>query len=98
MVFGVRRTPVPAQPWGVTTQNATTLFLHVLAPETLPQGDGRCKLIIPLPEGTNPSRKGAVSLLSGTPLSYDLSKDGFLTITLPSAQIEDIDTVIAVTK
>ena len=36
--------------------------------------------------------------LDGTPLSYDLSKDGFLTITLPSAQLEDIDTVIAVTK
>ena len=97
-VDGTTSTPIPAQPWGVTTQNATTLFLHVLAPETLPQGDGRCKLIIPLPEGTNPSRKGAVSLLSGTPLSYDLSKDGFLTITLPSAQLEDIDTVIAVTK
>ena len=97
-VDGTTSTPIPAQPWGVTTQNATTLFLHVLAPEALPQGDGRCKLIIPLPEGTNPSRKGAVSLLSGTPLSYDLSKDGFLTITLPSAQLEDIDTVIAVTK
>ena len=97
-VDGTTSTPIPAQPWGVTTQNATTLFLHVLAPETLPQSDGRCKLIIPLPEGANPSRKGAVCLLSGTPLSYERSKDGFLTITLPSAQIEDIDTVIAVTK
>ena len=56
------------------------------------------KIVVPLPAGTQPARKGAVSLLCGTPLSYDLSKDGFLTVTLPTSRLEDIDTVIAVAK
>ncbi|MBO4535657.1 MAG: hypothetical protein J5702_00470, partial [Bacteroidales bacterium] len=97
-VDGTTGTAIPAQPWGVTTQNAATLFLHVLTPEALPANDGLAKIVVALPEGTRPARKGAVSLLDGTPLSYDLSKDGFLTVTLPTSRIEDIDTVVAVAK
>ncbi len=94
-VDGTTSTPVPEQSWGVTTQNDRTLFLHILTPEALPCRDGLLKLTIPLPGDLKPSRKGAVALLtSGAKLSYELSRDGFLTITLPQSAIEDIDTVI----
>ena len=94
-VDGTTSTPVPEQSWGVTTQNDRTLFLHILTPEALPCRDGRLKLTIPLPGDLKPSRKGAVTLLAdATPLPYEISNDGFLTITLPKSAIEDIDTVI----
>ena len=97
-VDGTTSTAVPEQPWGVTTQNAGTLFLHVLAPEALPARDGICKITVPLPASITPARKGAVSLISGTPLAYGLSKDGFLTVTLPSSALEDIDTIIQIAR
>ena len=97
-VDGTTSTAIPEQPWGVTTQNASTLFLHILSPEALPIRDGLCKLVVPLPADITPARKGAVSLLSGGKLSYELLKDGFLTVTLPQSQLEDIDTVIAVSR
>lgn len=89
-------TPIPEQPWGVTTRNGEALFLHILTPEALPARDGRCKVIVPLPQDMTPARKGAVSLLSGTPLEYAVSKDGFLTVTLPLDLLEDIDTVVRI--
>lgn len=95
-VDGTTSTAIPEQPWGVTTQNATSLFLHILTPDALPVRDGVSKVIVPLPSDKTPARKGAVSLLSGEPLSYDFSKDGFLTVTLPQTQLEDIDTVIKI--
>lgn len=94
-VDGTTSTAVPEQSWGVTTQNDRTLFLHILTPEALPCRDGLCKLVIALPRDLRPSRKGAVTLLAdATPLLYEISNDGFLTITLPQTAIEDIDTVI----
>lgn len=89
-------TSIPEQPWGVTTRNGEALFLHILTPEALPARDGRCKVIVPLPQDMTPTRKGAVSLLSGTPLEYAVSKDGFLTVTLPLDLLEDIDTVVRI--
>ena len=97
-VDGTTSTAIPEQPWGVTTQNAQELFLHILTPEALPIRDGLCKLVVPLPQDVKPARKGAVTLLSGEPLAYELSKDGFLTITLPSTTIEEIDTVICIRR
>ena len=95
-VDGTTSTTIPEQPWGVTTQNSQELFLHILTPEALPKRNGLYKLVVPLPQDIKPARKGAVTLLSGEPLAYELSKDGFLTITLPSTTIEEIDTVISV--
>lgn len=97
-VDGTTSTAVPEQPWGVTTQNAEALFLHVLSPEALPVRDGICKITVPLPADITPARKGAVSLISGTPLAYGLSKDGFLTVTLPCSALEDIDTIIRIAR
>jgi alpha-L-fucosidase len=97
-VDGTISTTIPEQPWGVTTQNAQDLFLHILAPEALPKRDGLYKLVVPLPQDVKPARKGAVTLLSGEPLAYELSKDGFLIITLPSTTIEEIDTVIRIRR
>lgn len=94
-VDGTISTAIPEQPWGVTTRNADTLFLHVLSPEVLPAKDGICKLIVPLTE-LKPVRKNAVSLLAGPALDYSVSKDGFLTVTLPHASVEEIDTVICI--
>lgn len=98
-VDGTTATAVPEQSWGVTTQNAETLFLHVLSPESLPCRGGICKLMVPLPQDLKPARKGAVTLLSGGgKLSYEVSRDGFLTIALPQSCLEDIDTVICVAR
>ena len=97
-VDGTTSTAIPEQPWGVTTQNSQDLFLHILTPEALPKRNGLYKLVVPLPQDIKPARKGAVTLLSGEPLAYELSKDGFLTITLPSTTIEEIDTVISVRR
>ena len=97
-VDGTTSTAVPEQPWGVTTQNAETLFLHILSQEALPVRDGICKITVPLPADITPARKGAVSLISGTPLAYGLSKDGFLTVTLPCSALEDIDTIIRIAR
>ena len=103
-VDGTTSTAIPEQPWGVTTQNGKALFLHILTPEKLPQRAGCCKVVVPLPQDLKEARpqdrkvarKGTVSLLSGIPLVYEISKDGFLTVTLPADKLEDIDTVIRV--
>lgn len=103
-VDGTTSTAIPEQPWGVTTQNGKALFLHLLTPEALPQREGCCKVVVPLPQDVKvarpqdrkTARKGAVSLLSGVPLVYEISKDGFLTVTLQADKLEDIDTVIRV--
>ena len=64
----------------------------------MPMHDGLGKLVVPLPQDIHPARKGAVTLLSGEPLPYELSKDGFLTITLPTGSLEEIDTVIRIRR
>ena len=97
-VDGTVLTQIPEQPWGVTTQNASALFLHLLTPDALPVRDGLAKVVVPLPEELKIARKGAVALLSGTPLSYEVSTDGFLSVTLPTAFLEEIDTVIQIEK
>jgi len=97
-VDGTTSTTIPEQAWGVTTQNAEALFLHVLSPETLPVRDGVCRLVVPLPADMKPARKDAVSLLSGEKLKYEISKDGFLTVTFPQSLLEDIDTVLSIRK
>lgn len=96
-VDGTTSTSIPEQPWGVTTQGGNALFLHILSPERIPSRDGICKLAVPLAKGMEPARKGAVSLLvSGDKLDYEVSRDGFLTLTLPVSVFEDIDTVIRI--
>ena len=95
-VDGTTSTAIPEQPWGVTTKNDGSLFLHVLSPGALPVREGVCKLVVPLEQGMQPARKGAVALLSGKPLNYEITKDGFLTVTLPAADLEEIDTVVRV--
>ena len=98
-VDGTTKTGLPEQPWGVSTQNGEGVFLHVLSAEALPLRDGIHKLVVPLPAGCEPARKGAVTLLtSGEKLAYAVSKDGFLTITLPQSGLEDIDTVIRIAR
>ena len=95
-VDGTTATAIPEQPWGVTTHNAEVLFLHVLSPEALPVRGGLCKVVVPLPTDRKPARKDAVSLLTGEKLPYEISKDGFLTVTLPQSLLEEIDTVLRV--
>ncbi len=98
-IDGTTSTTIPEQPWGVTTQNANALFLHILSPEALPLRSGVYKVVVPLPQGMTLPRKGAVALLtSGTPLSYEISKDGFLTLTLPQSSLEEIDTVVRLAR
>ena len=103
-VDGTTSTSIPEQSWGVTTQNAGALFLHVLTPEALPVREGVCKLVVPLPADASGAvlkiaRKNAVSLLAtGEKLAYAVTPDGFLTVTLPQSLLEDIDTVVCIRR
>ena len=95
-VDGTTSTAIPEQPWGVTTRNDASLFLHILTPDALPANDSICKIVVPLSDGMSLPRKNAVSLLTGEKLDYTLTKDNFLTITLPLSSLEDIDTVLSI--
>ena len=85
-VYATHRTHLGRQPWGWTTANDTTLFLHVL------DWPGR-RLALP----DLYDRATAVYLLNGkTKLAYR-QEGTTLTVRLPAAAPDPVDTVIAVT-
>jgi hypothetical protein len=84
-IYGTHRTHLGAQPWGWTTANDTTLFLHVLRwPGT--------KLTVP----DLYDRVTAVSLLAGGGKLPFIQQGDTLTVTLPTTAPDPVDTVIAV--
>ena len=87
-VYGTSATGIPEQSWGVTTRNASSLFLHLIEPL-----EGVEAISVPL----DPSRKKVKSVKAmkdGAPLKHRIS-DGKLVITLDGVPA-DIDYVIEV--
>lgn len=100
-VDGTTATGIPEQAWGVTTCNAEALYLHILSPETLPRSGDVYLLTLPLPDGmlSSKSRGGKAHLLAAQSLlESTVSKDGFLTVRIPAGAVEDIDTVVRITR
>ena len=94
-VDGTDKTGLPDQGWGVTTANAKSLFLHVIAPEALPS-NGKEALLSMAWEG--PKVKTVKVVSTGAVLPCTVSKDGFLTVRIPQEMVEEIDTVLEVTR
>jgi alpha-L-fucosidase len=85
-IYGTRGGPVAPQPWGVTTQKAGRVFVHVLAKEAA-SGDE-----IPLP-GLTGKVKRASLLKDRTPVRFDPARNALI---LPRALRDDIDTIVVV--
>ena len=94
-VDGTDKTGLPDQGWGVTTANAESLFLHVIAPEALPS-NGKEAILSMAWEG--PKVKTVKVVSTGAVLPCTVSKDGFLTVRIPQEMVEEIDTVLEVTR
>ncbi|MBQ5985590.1 MAG: alpha-L-fucosidase [Bacteroidales bacterium] len=91
-VDGTDKTAIPEQPWGVSTRNATSVFLHILEPANLPSDGKTAVLVIPFAEKIT----GVSEYKSGENRLWKTSKDGFLTITLPAPDPAEIDTVLEI--
>lgn len=91
-VDGTDKTAIPEQPWGVSTRNATSVFLHILEPANLPSDGKTAVLVIPFAEKIT----GVSEYKSGENRLWKASKDGFLTITLPAPDPAEIDTVLEI--
>ena len=91
-VDGTDKTAIPEQPWGVSTRNATSVFLHILDPGNLPSDGKTAILVIPFAEKV----AGVFEYKSGENRLWKASKDGFLTITLPVPDAAEIDTVLEI--
>jgi alpha-L-fucosidase len=84
-VYGTHRTRLGAQSWGWTTAGATTLYLHVF------RWPGRSLTVT----GLYDRARSAQLLATGTPLRCAQREDE-LTVSLPAAAPDPVDTVIAV--
>jgi alpha-L-fucosidase len=82
-VYGTRGGPVPPRPWGVTTQRADTVFVHVLdwADPVL--------ALPPLPGGV----RAAHLLDGGAPVSFREGPDG-VSLRLPPREPGTVDQVV----
>ena len=83
-LYGTRGGPMAPQPWGVTTQKAGKIFVHVLNKDAV-QGDE-----IPLP-GLTVKVKRAWLLEDKKMVRFDAAKNVLI---LPMAARDDIDTVV----
>ena len=86
-VYGTQATSLPEQPWGVTTQNGKSLFLHVLQPGSAVE--------VPLPK----KPRGVFSIDGGKyPLGWNYDRRRkVLTVSLPKVLPQD-DYVIEVVR
>ena len=91
-VDGCGISPVPPQSWGVSTRRPGTVFLHILEPAAVPVSGDKCLLVIPF-QGKPTAVK---SFPEGAPLKWKADKDGFLSITVPTPDPSQIDTVIEI--
>jgi len=85
-IYGTVQSPIPDQPWGVSTLKTNRLFLHVF---------DRPKDGVVVVPGFGAKVK-LVSLLAGGKKLTAAAADGDLKITLPAELPDDRDTVVAV--
>ena len=90
-VDGCGVTGIPEYPWGVSTGSGSSIYLHILQPGRLPSNGSETQLTIPF------TQKAKAITLNGEKLPWKASKDGFLTITLPTPDPEVIDTIVTIT-
>ncbi len=82
-IYGTRGGPIAPRPWGVTTRNGDTVYVHVL--------DWRDQLLaLPLPSRRV---KSARLFATGRPVGHTLVKDGLL-LHLDRATLDPIDTIV----
>ena len=86
-VYGTDASGLPEQDWGVTTRKGNTLYLHVFDTDA-----GKISLPLsgfkldPTSKKTKKIKvKSVTALNGGSALTYNYTKDGTLTITLPPA-------------
>lgn len=89
-VNGCGATGIPPQAWGVSTGSGKNLYLHILEPGNLVSDGQRAVITVPF------NAKPAKVTLGAAKLPWTLSKDGFLSITLPQPDPETIDTIITI--
>jgi alpha-L-fucosidase len=82
-VYGTRGGPVPPRPWGVTTQQGDTVYVHVL--------DWQDALLA-LPRLARPV-KSARSFATGKPIRHALDRDG-LVLHLDRSSLDPVDTIV----
>ena len=90
-VDGCGVTGIPEYPWGVSTGSGSSVYLHILQPGRLPSNGTQTQLTIPF------AQKVKAITLNGEKLPWKASRDGFLTITLPTPDPEVIDTIVTIT-
>ena len=82
-IYGTRGGPLPAGPWGVTTQRGSTIYVHVLD----------CNQPLLALGGIPRSVRSAKLLRDGSSVEASVVKGG-LVLKLPEAQPEEVDRVI----
>jgi len=82
-IYGTRGGPLPAGPWGVTTQRGSTVYVHVLD----------CNQPLLALGGIPRSVRSAKLLRDGRSVEVSVVKGG-LVLKLPEAQPEEVDRVI----
>jgi len=82
-IYGTRGGPLPAGPWGVTTQRGSTVYVHVLD----------CNQPLLALGGIPRSVRSAKLLRDGSSVEVSVVKGG-LVLKLPEAQPEEVDRVI----
>lgn len=93
-VNGCGATGIPEQAWGVTTRNAGTVYLHILDASKLPANGSSAVVVIPF----NLGKVASVNLFDGgAKCPWTLSRDGFLSITIPLPDAGTVDTIVSVT-
>jgi len=82
-IYGTRGGPLPAGPWGVTTQRGSTVYVHVLD----------CNQPLLALGGIPRTVRSAKLLRDGSSVEVSVVKGG-LVLKLPEAQPEEVDRVI----
>ena len=82
----------PDQPWGLVTRNEKSVFLHIFEPGKLPSNGTQSLIILPFN-----NKVASVAGMSGDfKCDWKLSKDGFLSLTMPNPDFEETDTIIEI--
>lgn len=88
-IYGTDSAGLPEQDWGVATRKGNTLYLHVFEPASGKVSVSLADFCLE-PASKKPRKlkvKSVTALNGGAVLTYTLSKDGVLTVTLPAAAV-----------
>ena len=83
-IYGTRRGPVAAGPWGVTTQRGSTVYVHVM------DWNQPVLALAGMPGAV----RSAKLLRDGSSVEYSVVQGGLL-LKLPQAQADEVDRVVA---